>query len=132
MKLNARAGRAFPVLKTGPLRNVLPKVTLSLKDQYYSGCSAAMEPCRGAAPISGSHRGRCYQIPALRSVFIQDLLNRGIVPQLDKKSLVCMRCCAASERGGFMRRFLTLVCLLGVAIPAGISISGCVRNPAGN
>jgi hypothetical protein len=31
-----------------------------------------------------------------------------------------------------MRRFLTLVCLLCVAIPAGISISGCVRNPAGN
>jgi hypothetical protein len=31
-----------------------------------------------------------------------------------------------------MRRFLTLVCLLGLAIPAGISISGCVRNPAGN
>jgi hypothetical protein len=30
-----------------------------------------------------------------------------------------------------MRRFLTLVCLLCVAIPAGISISGCVRNPAG-
>jgi hypothetical protein len=35
-------------------------------------------------------------------------------------------------RGGFMRRFLTLVCLLCVAIPAGISISGCTRNPAGN
>src|ERR1035437_6462052 len=32
-------------------------------------------------------------------------------------------------RGGFMRRFLTLVCLLCVAIPAGISISGCTRNP---
>jgi len=30
-----------------------------------------------------------------------------------------------------MRRFLTLVCLLCVAIPAGISITGCVRNPAG-
>ena len=30
-----------------------------------------------------------------------------------------------------MRRFLTLVCLLGLAVPAGISISGCVRNPAG-
>jgi trimeric autotransporter adhesin len=30
-----------------------------------------------------------------------------------------------------MRRFLTLVCLLCVAIPAGISISGCTRNPAG-
>jgi hypothetical protein len=28
-----------------------------------------------------------------------------------------------------MRRFLTLVCLLCVAIPAGISISGCTRNP---
>jgi hypothetical protein len=31
-----------------------------------------------------------------------------------------------------MRRFLTLVCLLGLALPAGVSISGCVRNPAGN
>ena len=31
-----------------------------------------------------------------------------------------------------MRRFLTLVCLLVLAIPAGISISGCYRNPAGN
>ena len=31
-----------------------------------------------------------------------------------------------------MRRFLTLVCLLGLAIPAGISFSGCTRNPAGN
>jgi trimeric autotransporter adhesin len=31
-----------------------------------------------------------------------------------------------------MRRFLTLVCLLVVAIPAGISISGCTRNPAAN
>jgi hypothetical protein len=31
-----------------------------------------------------------------------------------------------------MRRFLTLVCLLCLAIPAGISISGCTRNPAGN
>jgi hypothetical protein len=28
-----------------------------------------------------------------------------------------------------MRRFLTLVCLLGVAIPAGFTISGCTRNP---
>jgi hypothetical protein len=32
-------------------------------------------------------------------------------------------------RGGFMRRFLTLVCLLCLAIPAGISISGCTRDP---
>jgi len=31
-----------------------------------------------------------------------------------------------------MRRFLTLVCLLGVAIPAGFTISGCTRNPDGN
>jgi hypothetical protein len=31
-----------------------------------------------------------------------------------------------------MRRFLTLVCLLGLALPAGISISGCTRNPQGN
>ncbi|MGA8631846.1 MAG: hypothetical protein WBA18_22290 [Terracidiphilus sp.] len=30
-----------------------------------------------------------------------------------------------------MRRFLTLLCLLGLALPAGISISGCIRNPAG-
>jgi hypothetical protein len=35
-------------------------------------------------------------------------------------------------RGGFMRRFLTLVCLLCLAIPAGISISGCTRNPGAN
>jgi hypothetical protein len=31
-----------------------------------------------------------------------------------------------------MRRFLTLVCLLCLAIPAGISITGCTRNPAAN
>jgi hypothetical protein len=31
-----------------------------------------------------------------------------------------------------MRRFLTLVCLLCLAIPAGISISGCSRNPDAN
>ena len=31
-----------------------------------------------------------------------------------------------------MRRFLTLVCLLFLALPAGITISGCTRNPAGN
>ncbi len=31
-----------------------------------------------------------------------------------------------------MRRFLTLVCLLCVAIPAGISITGCTRNPGQN
>jgi len=30
-----------------------------------------------------------------------------------------------------MRRFLTLICMLGLAIPAGVSISGCYRNPAG-
>lgn len=30
-----------------------------------------------------------------------------------------------------MRRFLTLVCLLCAALPAGITISGCYRNPAG-
>jgi hypothetical protein len=35
-------------------------------------------------------------------------------------------------RGGFMRRFFTLVCLLCLAVPAGISISGCTRNPAAN
>jgi hypothetical protein len=35
-------------------------------------------------------------------------------------------------RGGFMRRFFTLICLLGLAIPAGISLSGCTRNPAAN
>lgn len=31
-----------------------------------------------------------------------------------------------------MRRFLTLVCLLSLAVPAGISISGCTRNPGEN
>jgi trimeric autotransporter adhesin len=31
-----------------------------------------------------------------------------------------------------MRRFLTLVCLFFLALPAGITISGCTRNPAGN
>jgi len=31
-----------------------------------------------------------------------------------------------------MRRFLTLVCMFGLAVPAGISISGCTRNPGGN
>jgi hypothetical protein len=31
-----------------------------------------------------------------------------------------------------MRRFLTLVCLLCLAIPAGISISGCTRDPGAN
>jgi trimeric autotransporter adhesin len=31
-----------------------------------------------------------------------------------------------------MRRYLTLVLLFCLAIPAGISISGCTRNPAGN
>ena len=40
------------------------------------------------------------------------------VPRFDK-----------AGRGGFMRRFLTLVCLLCLAIPAGISISGCTRDP---
>ncbi|HEX8712452.1 MAG TPA: hypothetical protein VF730_11305, partial [Terracidiphilus sp.] len=29
-----------------------------------------------------------------------------------------------------MRRFLTLVCMLGLAVPAGLSFSGCTRNPA--
>jgi hypothetical protein len=31
-----------------------------------------------------------------------------------------------------MRRYLTLILLLCLAIPAGMSISGCVRNPSGN
>jgi hypothetical protein len=31
-----------------------------------------------------------------------------------------------------MRRFLTLVCLLGLAIPAGITLEGCTRNPGAN
>jgi sugar lactone lactonase YvrE len=31
-----------------------------------------------------------------------------------------------------MRRFLTLVCLLCLAIPVGISVSGCTRNPDAN
>jgi trimeric autotransporter adhesin len=36
------------------------------------------------------------------------------------------------ERGGFMRRYLALVFLVSLAIPAGVSISGCTRNPAAN
>ena len=31
-----------------------------------------------------------------------------------------------------MRRYLTLVLMLFLVIPAGISFSGCTRNPAGN
>ena len=31
-----------------------------------------------------------------------------------------------------MRRYLTLVFMLFLVIPAGISFSGCTRNPAGN
>ncbi len=31
-----------------------------------------------------------------------------------------------------MRRYLTLVCLMFLAVPAGITITGCYRNPAGN
>ncbi len=31
-----------------------------------------------------------------------------------------------------MRRFLTIVCLLGLAIPAGITLEGCTRNPGAN
>jgi hypothetical protein len=31
-----------------------------------------------------------------------------------------------------MRRFLTLVCLFCLAVPAGITISGCTRNPGAN
>jgi hypothetical protein len=46
------------------------------------------------------------------------MISGVTVPRLDK-----------AVRGGFMRRFLTLVCLLCLAIPAGISISGCTRNP---
>jgi sugar lactone lactonase YvrE len=49
------------------------------------------------------------------------MLSGVTVPQVDK-----------AGRGGFMRRFLTLVCLLCLAIPAGISISGCTRNPDAN
>jgi hypothetical protein len=49
------------------------------------------------------------------------MISGVTVPRLDK-----------AGRGGFMRRFLTLVCLLCLAIPAGISISGCVRNPGAN
>jgi hypothetical protein len=49
------------------------------------------------------------------------MLSGVTVPQFDK-----------AGRGGFMRRFLTLVCLLCLAIPAGISISGCTRNPDAN
>jgi len=35
-------------------------------------------------------------------------------------------------RGGFMRRFLTLVSLLCLALPAGITLTGCTRNPGAN
>ena len=49
------------------------------------------------------------------------MVSGETVPQFDK-----------AGRGGFMRRFLTLVCLLCLAIPAGISISGCTRNPDAN
>ena len=31
-----------------------------------------------------------------------------------------------------MRRYLTLICLLFLTVPAGMSVSGCFRNPAGN
>ena len=31
-----------------------------------------------------------------------------------------------------MRRFLALVVLIGLAIPAGVSVTGCTRNPGGN
>lgn len=31
-----------------------------------------------------------------------------------------------------MRRFFTLLCLLCLTVPVGVSISGCIRNPAGN
>ncbi|HUN86018.1 MAG TPA: hypothetical protein VMU48_16690 [Terracidiphilus sp.] len=31
-----------------------------------------------------------------------------------------------------MRRYLTLIYLLFLTVPAGVSISGCIRNPAGN
>src|SRR6478672_5476267 len=34
-------------------------------------------------------------------------------------------------RGGFMRRYLTLVFLVILAVPTGITFSGCTRNPAG-
>jgi hypothetical protein len=43
------------------------------------------------------------------------------VPRLEK-----------AGRGGFMRRFLTLVSLLCLALPAGITFSGCTRNPGAN
>ena len=66
---------------------------------------------------------RCFD-PA---VFFEDALTQFIgrysletVPRFDE-----------AGRGGFMRRFLTLVSLLCLAVPAGISISGCTRNPAG-
>jgi sugar lactone lactonase YvrE len=35
-------------------------------------------------------------------------------------------------RGGFMRRFLTLLCLLCLAIPAGLSITGCYHDTGQN
>jgi hypothetical protein len=58
-----------------------------------------------------------------RFAIIQFFLNAfgKTVPRFDE-----------AGRGGFMRRFLTLVFMLCVAIPAGVSIPAAVRNPAGN
>jgi hypothetical protein len=57
--------------------------------------------------------------PALKPSFLK--FSGETVPLIDNV-----------ERGGFMRRYLTLVCLLCLAIPAGISVSGCSRNPGAN
>jgi trimeric autotransporter adhesin len=55
---------------------------------------------------------------SFNAYFVMDFSEGKTVPPLGR-----------AGRGGFMRRFLTLVCLLVLAVPAGISISGCVRNP---
>ena len=76
----------------------------------------------GAGCLGGFHRRRpAYGLSTGRynSIFL-DVFGQT-VPRFDK-----------AGRGGFMRRFLTLVFLLCLAIPAGISISGCTRNPAAN
>lgn len=76
----------------------------------------------GAGHLSGflrlhGHFG--YVDGPLKTIFSD--VSGETVPRFDK-----------AGRGGFMRRFFTLVCLLCLAIPAGISISGCTRNPAAN
>ncbi|MGD0098583.1 MAG: hypothetical protein ABSB60_19050 [Terracidiphilus sp.] len=70
---------------------------------------------RSAMATTGSGTERFARNPGFPTASVKT------VPQFDKVG-----------RGGFMRRFLTLVCLLLLAIPAGVSISGCTRNPGAN